>query len=57
MNQNYYITGVSGTGKTTVCEELTKRGFFAIDQDSKMYGLCSWKHNETKETAQFEYGI
>jgi broad-specificity NMP kinase len=57
MNKRYYITGVSGTGKTTVCEELAKRGFFAIDQDSKIYALCSWKHNQTKEDARFEYGI
>ena len=56
-NKRYYITGVSGTGKSTVAEELNKRGFFAIDQDSRVYGLCKWKHNTTKEDAQFQYGI
>lgn len=57
MKKRYYITGVCGTGKTTVAEELNKRGYYAIDQDSKEYGICSWKNNETKEQAEFEYGI
>ena len=57
MQKRYYITGVCGTGKTTVAGELNSRGICAIDQDSKEYGLCSWKHNKTKEDAQFEYGI
>lgn len=57
MKKRYYITGVCGTGKTTVAEELNKRGILAIDQDSREYGLCSWKHNQTKESAKFEYGI
>lgn len=35
MKKRYYVTGVSGTGKTTITKELNKRGFFAIDQDSK----------------------
>lgn len=57
MEKRYYITGVSGTGKTTITKELNKRGILAIDQDSKEYGLCSWKHNKTMEDARFEYGI
>ncbi|HAE36773.1 TPA: hypothetical protein DCX66_03600 [Candidatus Nomurabacteria bacterium] len=57
MRKIYYVTGVSGTGKTTVTKELNKRGIFAIDQDSKEYGLCSWKHNKTMRNAKFEYGI
>ena len=57
MKKRYYITGVSGTGKTSIAEELNNRGLYAIDQDSKVFGLCSWKHNQTKESAQFEYGI
>ena len=57
MKKRYYITGVSGTGKSTVAEELNKRGIKAIDQDSRVYGLCSWKHNQTKEDTRFEYGI
>ncbi len=57
MKKRYYITGVSGTGKTTISEELNIRGIYAIDQDSREYGLCNWKHNTTKEDAQFKYGI
>lgn len=57
MRKIYYVTGISGTGKSTVTKELNKRGIFSIDQDSKEYGLCSWKHNETMKDARFEYGI
>lgn len=55
--RKFYITGVSGTGKTTMTKELNQRGILAIDQDSKEFGLCSWKHNETMQDARFEYGI
>lgn len=57
MRKIYYITGISGTGKTTIAKELNRRGIFAIDQDSKEYGLCSWKNNKTMEDSRFEYGI
>ncbi len=32
----YLIEGISGTGKTTVCEELKKKGYKAIDADEEM---------------------
>jgi gluconate kinase len=32
----YLIDGVSGSGKTTVCEELIKRGYYAIEADEKL---------------------
>ncbi len=35
---NYLISGLPGTGKTSVCEELQLRGFDAIDAD-KAFGL------------------
>jgi len=47
MKRMYYITGVSGTGKSTLAEELRKKGFYTIDQDS----LCRWKNNKTMELA------
>ncbi len=28
---NYLIEGVSGTGKTSVCKELQRRGYYAIN--------------------------
>ena len=32
----YLIEGVSGTGKTSVCEELKKRGYKAIEDDEEI---------------------
>jgi gluconate kinase len=33
---NFLIEGVSGTGKTSVCEELCSRGFHAINGDTDL---------------------
>ena len=41
-----YITGVSGTGKTTIAQELERRGYYAISID-EVDGLCSWVDQET----------
>ena len=34
--RNYLIEGVSGTGKTTVCDELQRRGLHAIHGDREL---------------------
>jgi len=34
--KNYLIEGVSCTGKTSVCKELKRRGYIAIDGDTKL---------------------
>jgi len=34
--RNYLIEGVSGTGKTSVCKELQRRGFYAINGDTEL---------------------
>lgn len=34
--RNYLIEGVSGTGKTTVCNELQRRGYHAIHGDREL---------------------
>jgi adenylate kinase family enzyme len=34
--RNYLIDGVSGAGKTTVCTELQRRGYQAIDGDREL---------------------
>ncbi|NYH55409.1 hypothetical protein HNR06_004998 [Nocardiopsis arvandica] len=34
--RNYLIEGVSGTGKTSVCEELRRRGHHAINGDREL---------------------
>lgn len=31
--QNYLVEGVSGTGKTSVCDELNRRGYHAVHGD------------------------
>lgn len=43
-----YITGVSGTGKTTIAKELEKRGFYVISID-EVDNLCSWRDQATGE--------
>ncbi len=35
-NRNYLIEGVSGTGKTSVCKELRRRGFHAVNGDTDL---------------------
>jgi hypothetical protein len=34
--RNYLIEGVSGTGKTSVCKELRRRGYYAINGDREL---------------------
>jgi hypothetical protein len=34
--RNYLIEGVSGTGKTSVCKELQRRGYHAINGDTEL---------------------
>ncbi len=42
------VTGVSGTGKTTVCRELKKKGVDTIGID-ETEGLSYWVNKETRE--------
>ena len=35
-SRNYLIEGVSGTGKTSVCKELQRRGYYAINGDREL---------------------
>jgi hypothetical protein len=34
--RNYLVEGVSGTGKTAVCQELRRRGYMAINGDREL---------------------
>lgn len=43
--QIIYVTGISGSGKTTVCDELKRRSFEAYDTDND--GIAFFYHNET----------
>jgi dephospho-CoA kinase len=45
------ITGISGTGKTTVLSELQKQGFVVIDLDAT--GMCRWRNIETQEITEY----
>ncbi len=51
----YYITGIAGTGKSTVAEELQKHGKTSYDIDSK--GICHWRHKLTKKKSEYYTGI
>lgn len=43
-----YLTGISGTGKTTITQALEKKGHACISID-EVPGLCFWKNKSTKE--------
>jgi len=46
-----FITGIAGTGKTTVLAELQKRGYVVIDLDAT--GICRWKNITTGEITEY----
>lgn len=48
-----YVTGVSGTGKSTLVRELSLRGVVAIDLDE---GFCHWRKREDGERVSWEPG-
>ncbi len=50
---SYYITGVSGTGKTSIANLLNKKGFRAISID-ETEGLCAWRHKTTGLKVDYE---
>jgi len=52
----FYVTGVSGTGKSTLAKELEKRGVAAFDIDS-VADLCHWRNRTTHKEADYQYGI
>src|SRR3989344_1047493 len=44
--KKYLVTGLSGTGKSTIAKELQNRGSYAVDTD-KADGLCRWINIDT----------
>jgi len=42
-----YITGISGSGKSSVCKELKRRGYKAYDTDKD--GIAYFYHNDTNQ--------
>lgn len=45
------LTGIAGTGKTTVLAELQKRGYVVIDLDAT--GMCRWANTVTGELTEY----
>lgn len=43
-----FVTGIAGTGKSTLANHLTERGFNTIDIDH-VQDLCAWVNKETGE--------
>jgi dephospho-CoA kinase len=46
--RQFYLTGVSGNGKSSISDELNKRGIPSIDIDS-VSGLCHWINIKTRD--------
>ncbi len=48
-----FITGISGTGKTTIARELNSRGIYSISVD-EVEGLCHWENKSTKIKVDYD---
>ncbi|OGI60420.1 hypothetical protein A2641_00110 [Candidatus Nomurabacteria bacterium RIFCSPHIGHO2_01_FULL_37_25] len=53
--KKFYITGISGVGKSSVSEILNQKGIFSIDIDS-VKNLCYWINKHTKEKSYWHPG-
>jgi acetyl-CoA carboxylase carboxyltransferase component len=54
---NYLVEGVSGTGKTSVCAELNRRGYQAINGDKVLAYRGDPETGEAIDTAIHEHHI
>jgi len=55
--RNYLIEGVSGTGKSSVCHELRRRGYAAINGDQELAYQGNPATGEKTEGLRHEYHI
>ncbi|MGI9323683.1 MAG: AAA family ATPase [Pseudomonadales bacterium] len=55
--KNYLIEGVSGTGKTSVCDELQRRGYHAIHGDRELAYQVDPKSGEPSITEGHEHHL
>ncbi|RYP88575.1 nucleoside kinase [Nocardioides guangzhouensis] len=55
--RNYLVEGVSGTGKTSVCRELNRRGYQAIHGDRELAYQGDPETGEATDTATHQHHI
>lgn len=55
--RNYLVEGVSGTGKTSVCRELNRRGYHAINGDRDLAYQGDPETGEAIDSATHEHHI
>jgi hypothetical protein len=55
--RNYLIEGLSGTGKTSVCDELLRRGYHAIHGDRELAYRGDPETGEPKDGSGHEHHI
>jgi broad-specificity NMP kinase len=55
--RNYLIEGVSGTGKSSVCRELRRRGYAAVDGDNELAYQGDPQNGEKTEGRSHEHHI
>ncbi|MFA6397518.1 MAG: AAA family ATPase [Candidatus Paceibacterota bacterium] len=54
--KKFYITGISGTGKTAISLKLKQKGLNVIDLDDENIKLCHWKNKKTRKDSFSGYG-
>ena len=55
--RNYLVEGVSGTGKTSVCEELARRGYQSVNGDRELAYQGDPETGEPVDSAVHEHHI
>src|SRR3954449_5526600 len=55
--RNYLVEGVSGTGKTSVCRELNRRGYQAVNGDTDLAYQGDPETGSASDTALHEHHI
>ena len=55
--RNYLVEGISGTGKTSVCRELSRRGFRAVNGDRELAYQGDPETGEAIDSAVHEHHI
>ena len=54
--KRFYMTGISGTGKSSIALKLKEKGIPSIDID-EIKGLCHWVNKKTKKVSYWHSGI